>query len=60
MIARRIKKNVPDAKLLVVICDPAIRLYSHLRHMTNSQKVIDYKIYINLTPTVGLSQDRRA
>ena len=45
-IAHIIKKNVPNAKFLVILCDPAKRLYSHLKHMTISQgKKVRYFIF---------------
>ena len=49
-MAEQMKKNSPEAKLLVIVCDPAIRLFSHLRHMTNNAMNVRMS---RLTPTLA-------
>jgi len=33
--ANSIKEKMPNAKLLVLLCDPATRAFSHIRHQAN-------------------------
>ena len=44
--AQQMKAKMPNVKLLVFICDPAKRAYSHIKHQTNVCKTIYVSFYV--------------